>query len=83
MSEPQYDGEQRPADHGFWARLKWSVAIGQAAILEERFVRNASRWHRLTKGNVVALAVGRWRVRESLRDAGDPHRQRSAPTWWS
>ncbi|WP_460499211.1 S1 RNA-binding domain-containing protein [Glycomyces tarimensis] len=46
------DIEQRPADDDFWARLGWSVTTGQAAILEEGFVRNASRWHRLTKDSV-------------------------------
>ncbi|WP_205328660.1 S1 RNA-binding domain-containing protein [Glycomyces sp. YM15] len=46
------DIEQRPADDDFWARLRWSVAIGQATILEEGFVLNASRWHRLTKDNL-------------------------------
>ncbi|THV36514.1 S1 RNA-binding domain-containing protein [Glycomyces buryatensis] len=45
----EHDGEQRPADDEFWARLEWLVAMGKAAILEECFVRNASRWHRLTK----------------------------------
>lgn len=48
----EYDCEQRPADDEFWARLEWSVAVGWAAILEEGFVRNASRWHRLTKDNL-------------------------------
>ncbi len=51
----EYDCEQRPADDEFWARLKWSVATGQAAILEECFVRNVSRWHRLSKDTVDAV----------------------------
>ncbi|MET9896140.1 S1 RNA-binding domain-containing protein [Streptomyces sp. NPDC006465] len=47
--DAHYDepGEQRPADDDFWARLRWCVAIGQAAILEETHVNNATRWHRL------------------------------------
>ncbi|MFE7835822.1 S1 RNA-binding domain-containing protein [Streptomyces sp. NPDC057474] len=49
----EQDGEQRPADDDFWARLHWSVA--GAAILEECFVGNASRWHRLTSDTVDAV----------------------------
>ncbi|MGX1274708.1 hypothetical protein [Streptomyces phaeoluteigriseus] len=32
--DADYDepGEQRPADDVFWARLRWCVAMGQAAI---------------------------------------------------
>ncbi|MET9677316.1 S1 RNA-binding domain-containing protein [Streptomyces sp. NPDC006482] len=41
-------GVQRPADEDFWARLRWSVSQGQAVILEEVYVDNASRRHRLT-----------------------------------
>ncbi|GHH45481.1 small subunit ribosomal protein S1 [Streptomyces umbrinus] len=51
----EQDGEQRPADAAFWARLQWSVAAGRAAILEECFVGNASRWHRLTNDTVDAV----------------------------
>jgi small subunit ribosomal protein S1 len=47
-----HDGEQRPADDDFWARLRWSVATGRAAILEESFVGNASRWHRLSRDTI-------------------------------
>lgn len=48
--DPDYDqpGEQRPADDVFWARLRWCVAEGRAAILEENHIDNATRWHRLT-----------------------------------
>ncbi|MGW5864647.1 S1 RNA-binding domain-containing protein [Streptomyces sp. NPDC055239] len=49
-------GEQRPADDDFWARvaqLSWSVA--GAALLEECFVGNASRWHRITSDTVDAV----------------------------
>jgi small subunit ribosomal protein S1 len=48
-------GEQRPADDDFWARLRWCIATGQAAILEEGYVHNASRWHRLTEDNLDAV----------------------------
>ncbi|KJY26498.1 S1 RNA-binding domain-containing protein [Streptomyces sp. NRRL S-495] len=48
-------GVQRPADAGFWARLRWSVSAHHAAILEENHVGNASRWHRLTRDNIDAV----------------------------
>ncbi|MFJ1708861.1 S1 RNA-binding domain-containing protein [Kitasatospora sp. NPDC088346] len=52
LDEP---GVQRPADEDFWARLRWSVAMRQAAILEEGYLHNASRWHRLTEGTLDAV----------------------------
>ncbi|MER6956378.1 S1 RNA-binding domain-containing protein [Streptomyces sp. NPDC000618] len=48
-------GVQRPADDDFWARLRWSVAVRQAAVLEEGYVDNASRWHRLTEHTLDAV----------------------------
>ncbi|MCX4769010.1 S1 RNA-binding domain-containing protein [Streptomyces sp. NBC_01285] len=48
-------GVQRPADEDFWARLRWSIAVRQAAILEEGYLYNASRWHRLTEGTLDAV----------------------------
>ncbi|MEV6595152.1 S1 RNA-binding domain-containing protein [Streptomyces acidicola] len=48
-------GVQRPADEDFWARLRWSIASRQAAILEEGHVDNASRWHRLTENTLDAV----------------------------
>ncbi|WP_329016494.1 S1 RNA-binding domain-containing protein [Streptomyces sp. NBC_01601] len=55
--EPDFDepGVQRPADDEFWARLRWSVASGQAALLEEGYVGNASRWHHLTENTLPAI----------------------------
>ncbi|WP_053641085.1 MULTISPECIES: S1 RNA-binding domain-containing protein [unclassified Streptomyces] len=41
-------GEQRPADEDFWDLVRRRVTEGRAALLEERHVSNASRWHRLT-----------------------------------
>ncbi|GAA3056209.1 S1 RNA-binding domain-containing protein [Streptomyces glomeratus] len=52
LDEP---GVQRPADEHFWSRLRWSIAMRQAAILEEGYVDNASRWHRLTENTVDAV----------------------------
>lgn len=54
----EYDVEQRPADDDFWARLRWSVAMGQAAILEETAVVGVPRWHRLTCDTVDAVRSG-------------------------
>lgn len=52
--DADYDepGEQRPADDVFWDRLRWCVAMGQAAILEEIYADNATRWHRLNDGTL-------------------------------
>ncbi|WP_063020691.1 S1 RNA-binding domain-containing protein [Nocardia niwae] len=51
-------GEQRPADDIFWARLRWCIATHQAVILEEGYILNASRWHRLTSDTVDAVRAG-------------------------
>ncbi|MCX5400580.1 S1 RNA-binding domain-containing protein [Streptomyces sp. NBC_00102] len=51
-------GTQRPADEDFWARLRWSVASGRAAILEEGYVYNAERRHRLTEAGLDAVRAG-------------------------
>lgn len=51
-------GVQRPADEDFWARLRWSVAVRQAVVLEEEYVGNASRWHRLTEHTLDAVRAG-------------------------
>ncbi|MFI1768324.1 S1 RNA-binding domain-containing protein [Streptomyces sp. NPDC020800] len=48
-------GVQRPADDDFWARLRLPFAGRQAAILEEGYVDNASRWHRLTEETLDAV----------------------------
>ncbi|MFJ5841673.1 S1 RNA-binding domain-containing protein [Streptomyces shenzhenensis] len=47
--------EQRPADAGFWARLRWTVNAHRATFLEETFAANASRWHRLTRDNIETV----------------------------
>ncbi|MCX4399087.1 S1 RNA-binding domain-containing protein [Streptomyces sp. NBC_01767] len=46
---------QRPADADFWARLRWVVSSHRATLLEETYVRNASRWHRLTYENIETV----------------------------
>lgn len=52
LDEP---GVQRPADADFWALVRRSVAAGRAALLEEVYVYNASRWHRLTEDTLDAV----------------------------
>ncbi|WP_308120793.1 S1 RNA-binding domain-containing protein [Streptomyces poriferorum] len=49
------EGGQRPADDDFWAQLRLSVSMGSAAILEECYISNASRWHRLASDTVDAV----------------------------
>ncbi|MGW9116209.1 S1 RNA-binding domain-containing protein [Streptomyces sp. NPDC055663] len=46
---------QRPADADFWARLRWVVSSCRATFLEETYVANASRWHRLTRDNIETV----------------------------
>ncbi|MFJ8623906.1 S1 RNA-binding domain-containing protein [Kitasatospora sp. NPDC093550] len=53
--EPDEPGVQRPADDVFWARLRSCVATGEAALLEEMHLDNASRWHRLGEGSLDAV----------------------------
>lgn len=50
--------EQRPADADFWARLRWAIDVHRAIFLEETHAANASRWHRLTNGNLEAVRAG-------------------------
>ncbi|MFD9095868.1 S1 RNA-binding domain-containing protein [Streptomyces collinus] len=46
---------QRPADDDFWARLHWAVGVHRAVLLEETYVGNASRWHRLTRDTIEVV----------------------------
>ncbi|MFJ8664061.1 RNA-binding protein [Streptomyces sp. NPDC093795] len=46
--EPNESGVPRPGDDAFWDGLHRAVASGSAGLLEEIYVQNASRWHRLT-----------------------------------
>ncbi|MET9656122.1 RNA-binding protein [Streptomyces sp. NPDC006510] len=50
--EPEDDGVLRPGDDDFWADLHRAVACGRAGLLEEIYVQNASRWHRLTRDTI-------------------------------
>ncbi|MEV4190209.1 RNA-binding protein [Streptomyces toxytricini] len=46
------------ADTDFWARVRAKLAAGQTLLLEEAYVRNAARWHRLTAENLDAVRAG-------------------------
>lgn len=48
------DGPARPADAEFWAELAALVADRGAVLLEEGYVHNAARWHRVT-GDLAAI----------------------------
>ncbi|MFJ2937906.1 RNA-binding protein [Streptomyces sp. NPDC087219] len=50
--EPDEDGVRRPGDDEFWVGLHKAVVGGRAGILEEIYVQNASRWHRLTSDTI-------------------------------
>ncbi|MFD8482517.1 S1 RNA-binding domain-containing protein [Kitasatospora sp. NPDC059673] len=56
--EPDEPGPQRPADEEFWARVRRLVAEGQAGVLEEGYVQNASHWHRLTSDTIDTVRAG-------------------------
>ncbi|MEU6715499.1 RNA-binding protein [Nonomuraea sp. NPDC046802] len=57
--DPQLDEDdparRRPADAAFWAELDALVSKRGAVMLEEGYVDNASRWHRITFGQVAAI----------------------------
>ncbi|MFB7360687.1 S1 RNA-binding domain-containing protein [Streptomyces hydrogenans] len=54
-TDSEETGVQRPADDDFWARLRWSIAMRHAAILEEGYLHNVSRWHRLSEDTLDAV----------------------------
>jgi hypothetical protein len=45
-------GTRLPADAAWWARLASLVTERGAVVLEEGYVLNAARWHRVTAANV-------------------------------
>lgn len=53
-------GNQRSADDAFWTQLGALVAERGGVLLEERYVGNAYRWHRLTSAPAIET------VREQL-----------------
>ncbi|MFG3286303.1 RNA-binding protein [Streptomyces sp. NPDC048111] len=56
--EPEEDGVLRPGDDAFWAGLHSAVGCGRAGLLEEMYVQNASRWHRLTCDTIDTVRAG-------------------------
>ncbi|MGW1817313.1 RNA-binding protein [Streptomyces sp. NPDC002125] len=52
LEEPEVT---QAADEDFWERVRTALAASQALLLEETYVRNAFRWHRLTMDNLDTL----------------------------
>ncbi|MEU7116668.1 RNA-binding protein [Streptomyces sp. NPDC046182] len=46
------------ADENFWERVRTTLNSRQTALLEETYVGNAARWHRLTTENLEAVGAG-------------------------
>ncbi|MFI1726662.1 RNA-binding protein [Streptomyces sp. NPDC020489] len=42
----------RAADEEFWEQIRTELAAPQTLLLEETYLRNATRWHRLTENNL-------------------------------
>ncbi|MGW7053467.1 RNA-binding protein [Streptomyces sp. NPDC054887] len=55
LEEPEV---AEPADEDFWARVRTELASRQTVLLEEAYVRNAVRWHRLTQENLDTVRAG-------------------------
>ncbi|MGJ3559103.1 hypothetical protein ACR6C2_09875 [Streptomyces sp. INA 01156] len=47
-----------PADEDFWTRVRPLLASRQTLLLEETYVRNAARRHRLTLENLDTVRAG-------------------------
>ncbi|MEW2136476.1 RNA-binding protein [Streptomyces sp. NPDC005409] len=47
-----------PADEDFWTRVRTALASRQTLLLEETYVANAARWHRLTPANLDTVRAG-------------------------
>ncbi|MFJ4560013.1 RNA-binding protein [Streptomyces massasporeus] len=57
LEEPEVT---QAADEEFWERVRAELAAPQMLLLEETYLRNATRWHRLTESNldIVRAALG-------------------------
>jgi hypothetical protein len=68
--DPRFDdddpGPRRPADAVFWAELQALAGDRGAVVLQEGYLANASRWHRVTAEEATALR-GRLAPRSWLR----------------
>ncbi|WP_200211522.1 hypothetical protein [Micromonospora coerulea] len=49
------DASARPADSGFWDEVATIAVERGAVLLEEGYVYNAARWHRITTSNLDAV----------------------------
>ncbi|MEE1761323.1 RNA-binding protein [Streptomyces sp. SP18BB07] len=47
-----------PADEDFWTRVRTTLAARKTLLLEESYLRNAARWHRLTPENLDTVRAG-------------------------
>ncbi|MFI8214039.1 RNA-binding protein [Streptomyces werraensis] len=47
-----------PADEHFWTRVHTALASRHALLIEESYVRNAARWHRITPENLDTVRAG-------------------------
>ncbi|MER5477751.1 RNA-binding protein [Streptomyces sp. NPDC002734] len=56
--EDDDEGVQRPGDDEFWSCLRRAVCAGEAGVLEETYVDNATRWHRLTSDSLATVRAG-------------------------
>ncbi|WP_327371401.1 S1 RNA-binding domain-containing protein [Streptomyces sp. NBC_01217] len=50
--------EQRPADDDFWQLLYLTVPRGGTLLLQEGYVGNATRWHRVTRAGIEDVRAG-------------------------
>ncbi|MEV6108726.1 hypothetical protein AB0M28_29090 [Streptomyces sp. NPDC051940] len=55
LEEPDVVGA---ADEEFWKRVRTVLAARKAVLLEEGYIRNAARFHRLTPENLDAVRTG-------------------------
>ncbi|MEU1471711.1 RNA-binding protein [Streptomyces sp. NPDC005761] len=51
-------GVTETADEDFWERVRWTLDSHRSLLLSETCVRHASRWHRLTLGNLETVRAG-------------------------
>lgn len=76
---PDAEYELRPADDGFWERVRASAARGEAGLVEENPAANASRWHPIGDGSRLdAVRAGLAQAGEAVRMARALRRHRRA-----
>ncbi|WP_339135150.1 RNA-binding protein [Streptomyces sp. f51] len=55
LEEPEVT---QAADEEFWERVRAELAAPRALLLEEAYLSNATRWHRLTENNLDSVRAG-------------------------